>query len=397
MHPARSGALGATAGVAAHPEGPRCASRPFSSDPSRWRGCSPREQAASENVITLRLGSQDVAEAKGVLTDLLFAEPLLVMDWHGRPGSVVGDRLAGVAGGRPRLEGGTPIGREVPRRQPHDRGQRRGNPAAAGQGRSAPVIPIRHGDRHARRAHPGAPAQPRRRVPSRRLWPAPPSSTTARRTSAPGPSGSCRGHPSSRPQRNGGYYRGTPGIDRVQIITYDTQRAAWAAMMRGEVDMVQEVNREAVEFLEGSSRFEMYSSIRPFYIPLVFNLRHPILRHVEVRRALNEAIDRDEIVNEVMRGRGQVADDPIWPSHWAYNPAARKHSYNPQAARVRLDAAGFPVRRPTESGDGQPLSVQVPVLQQGFPVRADRDDAAAAAGGRGRRARPRRRRHEGHH
>ena len=47
-------------------------------------------------------------------------------------------------------------------------------------------------------------------------------------------------------------------IDQVKIITYDTQRAAWAAMMRGDIDMVQEVNREVVEFLEGSNRFEMY-------------------------------------------------------------------------------------------------------------------------------------------
>jgi peptide/nickel transport system substrate-binding protein len=151
-------------------------------------------------------------------------------------------------------------------------------------------------------------------------------------------------------EKNETYYRGTPGIDQIRIVTYDTQRAAWAAMMGGEVDMVQEVNREVVEFLEGSSRFAMYSSIRPFYIPLVFNLRHPILSHVEVRRALVEGIDRQEIVKKVMRGGGEVTDDPVWPRHWAYNASSQRYSYDPESARRRLEAAGFPIRTNVEPG-----------------------------------------------
>jgi peptide/nickel transport system substrate-binding protein len=145
-------------------------------------------------------------------------------------------------------------------------------------------------------------------------------------------------------ERNQSYYRGTPGIDKVEVITYDTQRAAWVALMRGEVDMLQDVNRDAAEFLEGASRVEMSSTIRPYYIPLVFNVRHPVLKRVEVRRALSEAINREEIVREAMRGRGRVADDPVWPFHWAYNAAARKYSYNPNAARLRMDAAGMRMR-----------------------------------------------------
>ncbi len=142
-----------------------------------------------------------------------------------------------------------------------------------------------------------------------------------------------------------GYYRGAPAIHTVKVATFESQRASWAAMMRGEVDMVQEVNRDAVEFLEGATRVSLYPSLRPFYIPLVFNLRHPVLKNVEVRRALAEAIDRDELVLHAMGGKGQVADDPVWPSHWAYSAAARRYTYNPGAARLRLEAAGLPVRK----------------------------------------------------
>jgi peptide/nickel transport system substrate-binding protein len=69
---------------------------------------------------------------------------------------------------------------------------------------------------------------------------------------------------------NDTYYRGRPGIARVKIVPYDTPRAAWAALMRGDVDMAHEVNREALEFTTGASRVTLYSSIKPFYIPLVF-------------------------------------------------------------------------------------------------------------------------------
>jgi ABC-type transport system substrate-binding protein len=120
--------------------------------------------------------------------------------------------------------------------------------------------------------------------------------------------------------------------------------------MRGQIEMVQEVNRESAEFLEGASRVKVYPTIRPYYIPLVFNVRHPILKRVEVRRALAEAINREEIVEQAMRGRGRVADDPVWPYNWAYNPAERKYSFNPNAARVRMDAAGLPMRPPSTLG-----------------------------------------------
>ena len=152
--------------------------------------------------------------------------------------------------------------------------------------------------------------------------------------------------PTIETERNDAYYRGLPGLSHVSIVPYDRQRTAWAAMMRGEVDMLQEAARESVDFLQNASEIKTYSSIRPFYIPLVFNQRNPVLGHVEVRRAIAEAIDREEIVTQAMRGRGMVADDPIWPFNWAYSAAARRHVHNSATAALRLDSAGFRMQPP---------------------------------------------------
>jgi ABC-type transport system substrate-binding protein len=138
------------------------------------------------------------------------------------------------------------------------------------------------------------------------------------------------------------YHLGKPAISKVTVHTYDSPRASWAALMRGDVSLLHEVNRDAVGFVEAGSRIQTFSFPRPYYIPIVFNVRHPLLGRREVRQAINEAIDRSEVAAKALFNRGQPADGPIWPHHWAYNSATRSYSYNPDAARIRLDAAGLP-------------------------------------------------------
>ena len=139
------------------------------------------------------------------------------------------------------------------------------------------------------------------------------------------------------------YYRGRPALKTVEVDFYPTQRKAWAGMLRGELGMLYEVSHEAVNFVEAETTIRTYSFPRSYYIPFVFNVRHPVLRNVEVRRALNEALDRSTLIADGLRGRGKVADGPIWPEHWAYSNTPG-FTFNPDAARLRLDKAGFPVR-----------------------------------------------------
>lgn len=146
------------------------------------------------------------------------------------------------------------------------------------------------------------------------------------------------------------YHLGQPAISKVVVRTYDTPRGAWAAMLRGDVTFLYELNRDAVEFVEAGSRIQTFSFPRPYYIPIIFNVRHPILGRRDVRQAINEAIDRAQIVKTALNDRGQPATGPIWPYHWSYNAAAKGYTYNPEAARLRLDASGLRLVAP---GGGQ--------------------------------------------
>ena len=48
-----------------------------------------------------------------------------------------------------------------------------------------------------------------------------------------------------------GYRSGRPSVDFIKIVEYQTQRSAWTGLMRADVNMLHEVSRDAVEFVEG--------------------------------------------------------------------------------------------------------------------------------------------------
>src|SRR5262249_49584241 len=61
-----------------------------------------------------------------------------------------------------------------------------------------------------------------------------------------------------------------------------------------------------------------------------------------VRQALNQAIDRKKIVQDVLQGRADPAPGPIPPSNWAFSKqAAEKLSYDQAQAAKALQAAGW--------------------------------------------------------
>jgi peptide/nickel transport system substrate-binding protein len=143
------------------------------------------------------------------------------------------------------------------------------------------------------------------------------------------------------------YYRGQPALSGIEVKDYPNQRNAWTSMMRGNVDMLYEVSREAAEFVEAETTVKTYSFPRPYYLPLAFNVRRPVLSNPQVRQAINEAVDRTVIVRDGMRGRGTPADGPVSPLNWAYAPPP-VFTHDLAAAGRRLDAAGFPARMDPE-------------------------------------------------
>ena len=144
-------------------------------------------------------------------------------------------------------------------------------------------------------------------------------------------------------QANESYHLGSPAIREVVVKFYPTLRLAWASLLRGETDAVSNVPADALEFVK-SDAVDTFSFSRHYAYVIVFNSARAQLRPAGVRRALNAAIDRQALIQSVLKGRGLLADGPVWPKHWAYDGSVRGYSYDASLARATLDALGVQVQ-----------------------------------------------------
>ncbi|HEX6540786.1 MAG TPA: ABC transporter substrate-binding protein [Ktedonobacterales bacterium] len=71
------------------------------------------------------------------------------------------------------------------------------------------------------------------------------------------------------------------------------------------------------------------------------NTKTAPLDNVHVRRAVEWAVDRQEILNSVLHGIGVEAQGPVSPSSWAYDASIKPYSHNVDKAKAELSQAGM--------------------------------------------------------
>jgi peptide/nickel transport system substrate-binding protein len=131
---------------------------------------------------------------------------------------------------------------------------------------------------------------------------------------------------------NPDYYLGRPIIDRIVVTSYPTMRSAWADMLRNNIDMLYEVGAEAAPSMRDATTISTFAFTRPYQYMVLINGRLPKFRPPAVRRALNSAIDRAEVVREGFDGQAIAADGLVWPQNWAFNPTVPRVKFDPESA-----------------------------------------------------------------
>ncbi|MGE3512625.1 MAG: ABC transporter substrate-binding protein [Vicinamibacterales bacterium] len=126
-----------------------------------------------------------------------------------------------------------------------------------------------------------------------------------------------------------GYPGGRPGLDRIEFKPYDSIRAAWADLLRGNVDMLYEVAPDALDSLEPSSRVKVFTYTRHYQYLVLFNTKRQPLNDPALRRALNAAVDRSLLVAEALRGQATPSTGPVWPTNWASPKDGPAFVYSP--------------------------------------------------------------------
>ncbi|MNJ55692.1 Periplasmic dipeptide transport protein precursor [compost metagenome] len=90
---------------------------------------------------------------------------------------------------------------------------------------------------------------------------------------------------------------------------------------------------------------------------IAYNVTHPPLDKLEVRQALDMAVNKAAIIQAVYQEAGQLAVNAMPPSQWSYDESIQDAPYDPRKAKALLKAAGvtegatlslwaMPVQRP---------------------------------------------------
>lgn len=139
---------------------------------------------------------------------------------------------------------------------------------------------------------------------------------------------------------NEDYYGSAPAINRTIFRFVPEDAARVVALETGEVDVIMNLPpTDALRLVDDPDiNVEYPSSVRVLYVG--FNVSSGPFADQRVRQALNYAINKDAIVNNVLQGSGQVSTAPIVPAVFGH-AVAGPYEYDPARARELLAEAGY--------------------------------------------------------
>lgn len=136
------------------------------------------------------------------------------------------------------------------------------------------------------------------------------------------------------------YWRARPHWDRVQQVILGSGVARARALVSGEVDIINQVVPESLDFLSARADIKVVDSKPLRTLMLTVNLSGP-LSDVNIRRALAIAIDRAALSKRIAQGSAEPADQMAPPGIPGYTPAA-SIPFDQTEARRLLAQAGVP-------------------------------------------------------
>ncbi|MDD4801553.1 MAG: ABC transporter substrate-binding protein, partial [Syntrophomonas sp.] len=148
--------------------------------------------------------------------------------------------------------------------------------------------------------------------------------------------------------RNEAYHRGKPHLTALKVLSYKDESEALAAYKEGKVDYLESFLLQELPPIKDNPEYKDLFISQPVMEVywLGFNLsRDPYANNYLLRRALNYAIDRESIINNLLGGAYLPARGAIPIGSAAYNEQMRGYTYDPEKAAQLLTEAGYPKGR----------------------------------------------------
>lgn len=155
------------------------------------------------------------------------------------------------------------------------------------------------------------------------------------------------------------YYLGPPHISTLRFRIYPDAASVGAALRQQEIDgalLGEDAVTDDIDALQSDSAFALHDLAGTTYLTIYLTTSDARFRDPDVRRALQQGINIDALINDVAAGRGERAGAGIARGTWAYSPVDLP-PFDPGGAATALERAGW--RRGTDgvrTKDGVRLS-----------------------------------------
>jgi peptide/nickel transport system substrate-binding protein len=140
------------------------------------------------------------------------------------------------------------------------------------------------------------------------------------------------------------YFEGRPYIDEVIYRIIPDLATMFLELKAGNIDYM---GLTPLQYLRQTdtprfeNNYQKYKYLAFAYTYLGYNLLNPKFQDIRVRHAISYAIDKEEIIEGVLLGLGEVATGPYKPGTWQHNPDVKRYPYDPEKAKNLLKEAGW--------------------------------------------------------
>jgi len=141
-------------------------------------------------------------------------------------------------------------------------------------------------------------------------------------------------------EKNPDYWGGAPQADTLIFKPVPEEAARLTQLQKGDLNVAVALSPEFIPEVEKDESLKLLigPGVHTWYVQL--NVNYKPLDDVRVRQALNYAIDREAIVNDILKGAADVSSSFSYPGTWSYEPESEIYTYDPEKAKSLLKEAG---------------------------------------------------------
>lgn len=144
-------------------------------------------------------------------------------------------------------------------------------------------------------------------------------------------------------EENARYFDKKPYLSEITFEYFTNQKNALNALKKGEIQGIDFFIAQELSKVKNKP-LDIYEISMPRYFALFFNpQKATIFQDANVRKAINYAINRPDIIEKILLGHGKEVQSPILPDIFGFNQPTETYNYDVQQSIILLEKSKYTV------------------------------------------------------